>query len=598
MKQRILSLILAAVMVLSLASMLAIGSSADGTAGLTLTLGSAQGLAGESVLLDLTLSAASLPATHDHLRCWQVAFSGASLDGSNEIYYSATGNNYNNVNYVNADENSVSVSADAGLNTGTAAQITAAGGKKLGSIGFTIPSTALPGDTFTVTISSVEALCFEDGSYNLYDEAEAVTVVSGTIEVMEDVPVEGLTVSLGTAYAAPGGDAKVEVFISAESLPYTHEVLRDWQFRFAGAQINKRDYDIRTYAIDPSGTGKDYSFINLDTNTAGSTTGVECYTTSAELVTCRGGAYLGTLSFTVPANATGEIEISVAHVDVLRFQDGALNKFDVKSQVTLNPGKIIVLDSVDGCSEVHEGEGEDYILPTFSTDGKTRITTSLTEDEEAAFFGEYGVLTIPAAITTAVDSVFDELSRGDVEKIVLKNTMLTASDISGAVSMGTANSPVNVYIHTRPNDMNDTKKSFDSLSSSNKKKVSVHNILEVRPEVIVDGNVVTFVAGIAVPDADYEDLTFELDFGGRVFAQATTKIYTTITGVASTNETTAATQSITYADNMTYLTAASVKGVPSGTYDVSLTLYGRTQDALGTLITVCSETVEVTVTVG
>ena len=597
MKKRILSMILALVMTLSLASMLAYGAAAEGTTGLTLTVGTARGLAGDSVQLDVILKATSLPATHDHLRCWQVAFSGATLNGNNEIYFSAAGNM--NQTYTNAAQNSVSATSDAGLNAGTAAQITATNGLVIGSIGFDIPATALPGDVFDVTISSVEALCFEDDSYNLYDEAGAVTVLAGRIEVMEDVSVEGLTVSLGTAYGVPGGTASVEIFVSAQSLPYTHEMLRDWQFIFSGASIHQRAQgEAKPYTVLCYPTGSDYGFVNNSKNQVGNTCDHGAYCAVASQVTARGGVWLGTVLFDVPANAEGEITVSIETVNVMHFQDQNGHQFDVKNQITVVAGKIIVLDGVTGYSTPYEGEGEDYVLPTLSADGKTRITNALAwidDDEDVAFSGEFGALIVPAAITTNLDSVFDEV---DVEKIVLKSTEITdTADIMGVLSKGTSKNPIDVYIHDRPNGLNDTQAVFDGLSSSNKKKVTLHNILEVYPEAIVDGNTVCFVAGIAVPDTDYEDLTFELDFGGRVFAQATDKIYTTITGYASVNETTAATQSIEYVENMTYLTAASVSGVPSGTYDVALTLYGRTQDALGSLITVCSETVTVTVTI-
>ena len=114
-------------------------------------------------------------------------------------------------------------------------------------------------------------------------------------------------------------------------------------------------------------------------------------------------------------------------------------------------------------------------------------------------------------------------------------------------------------------------------------------------ECTVDGRNVTFF-GVVSPDVltDYDSVTLAIDFtsANRSFATPTGYVATTINGCASTDEGTAQNQGIRYIDTTGYLTAATVKNIPSGTYTVELTvtLNGQT--------TFTSETVSYTVTVG
>ena len=111
---------------------------------------------------------------------------------------------------------------------------------------------------------------------------------------------------------------------------------------------------------------------------------------------------------------------------------------------------------------------------------------------------------------------------------------------------------------------------------------------------VVDGHSVSFV-GVISPDVidAYDSVTLSINFtsANRTFATPSTFVASTIRGIAGTNETTAVSQGILYIDTTGYLTAATVSGVPSGTYAVELTV------ALNGQTTFTSETVALTVTV-
>ena len=124
-------------------------------------------------------------------------------------------------------------------------------------------------------------------------------------------------------------------------------------------------------------------------------------------------------------------------------------------------------------------------------------------------------------------------------------------------------------------------------------------IAKALPEAIVDGHNVYFVGRIAAAIApDYQKVGLLIDFGGgKTFTNCTkTSVAKTIIGVASTNETTASQQEILFVEggDLVLLTSAVVKGVPAGTYNVTVSVLlddGTGAQAVGetTAITVVVE---------
>ena len=417
--------------------------------------------------------------------------------------------------------------------------------------------------------------------------ATVFTVASSATEGLT-----GLTVTMGTTYAEAGSTAYVDLYISADSLPAAYARLRDWQFAFEGAQVGKEPiYNV----IKDGAAGLAYAFVNEGTNTIGCTTDVGDYVASAAQITCPGGMYIASIQFIVPEDATGSIEISVAAVNAIDFEDTDVNQYAEKdAEVTFVSGQIIIVDSVKGTSADVEGEGQDYIVPDF--DGNIRITSMLNEDGDPALIGEFGTLTIPASILDLADGL-DEVEAATA--VILKSTSLEDGDAKAVASLGDKNDPLPVYILKRANGIDTTADAFASLSNTNKAKVDVRYLLQAVNAVSVDGSSVYFTGAIAADDLGFDSITLSITFveEGKTFAAPVDIVYTTVTDCASVDEDTATMQGITYAEGMAYLTGAVVNGVPSGNYTVELTVYGTTADKGGNTVVVCGETITVSVTV-
>ena len=182
--KKILSVFLAALMALGMVSAFAISSSAaDEPQGLTLTLGTTTVAPGTEVAkVDLYISATALPANYERLRDWQFVFSGAQVDTAHAFFpVPADANVYS---FTNVTNNQVGATLAAGDYFATAAGMKAAGGVKIAEIAFKVPSTAKNGDTIEVTVSSVDALSFEDSDLTPYAAKSAnITIGPGKIVI-------------------------------------------------------------------------------------------------------------------------------------------------------------------------------------------------------------------------------------------------------------------------------------------------------------------------------------------------------------------------------------------------------------------------------
>ena len=182
--KKILSVLLAVLMIVGMASVFAISSAAvDEPQGLTIKLGTTTVEPGTEVAkVDLYISATALPANYERLRDWQFVFSGAQVDTAHEYFpVPADANVYT---FTNLTNNQVGATLAAGDYFGTAADLTAAGGVKIAEIAFKVPSTAKNGDTIEVTVSNVDALSFEDSTLTPYAAKNAnITIVPGKIVI-------------------------------------------------------------------------------------------------------------------------------------------------------------------------------------------------------------------------------------------------------------------------------------------------------------------------------------------------------------------------------------------------------------------------------
>lgn len=196
MKKRILSFALAAFMVVSVLSLLGIGSFAAESTGLKITVGNSYAQAGTTTYVDVFVSADSFAGNYNHLRSWQIRFTSSNPDvkisATQDKLYTSDGN-YMSPNS-NVSLTSAFISAGSGKNIGTNEQILAKGGMKIGSIAFEIPADATGVITIGVTdqyfdnksglpISTLQFEKVPGTSKNLFEEA---TWESGTITILDE----------------------------------------------------------------------------------------------------------------------------------------------------------------------------------------------------------------------------------------------------------------------------------------------------------------------------------------------------------------------------------------------------------------------------
>ena len=196
MKKRILSFALAAFMVVSVLSLLGIGSFAAESTGLKITVGNSYAQAGTTAYVDVFVSADSFAGNYNHLRSWQIRFTSSNPDvkisATQDKLYTSDGN-YMSPNS-NVSLTSAFISAGSGKNIGTNEQILAKGGMKIGSIAFEIPADATGVITIGVTdqyfdnksglpISTLQFEKVPGKSKNLFEEA---TWESGTITILDE----------------------------------------------------------------------------------------------------------------------------------------------------------------------------------------------------------------------------------------------------------------------------------------------------------------------------------------------------------------------------------------------------------------------------
>ena len=196
MKKRILSFALAAFMVVSVLSLLGIGSFAAESTGLKITVGNSYAQAGTTVYVDVFVSADSFAGNYNHLRSWQIRFTSSNPDvkisATQDKLYTSDGN-YMSPNS-NVSLTAAFISAGSGKNIGTNEQILAKGGMKIGSIAFEIPADATGVITIGVTdqyfdnksglpISTLQFEKVPGTGKNLFEEA---TWESGTITILDE----------------------------------------------------------------------------------------------------------------------------------------------------------------------------------------------------------------------------------------------------------------------------------------------------------------------------------------------------------------------------------------------------------------------------
>ncbi len=397
---------------------------------------------------------------------------------------------------------------------------------------------------------------------------------------------QGVTVALGTTYAEPGSVALVDVYLSATSLPSAHhDYLRAFQFSFTGAKVAASGHNF--YASDNNAK----SFVNVGNNEAGCTSDVGANLGSATQITSQGGMRIASIAFEVPADAAGEIVITV-DAKILGFEEkGDSEATRVKAETVA--GKIVILDAVGGVSDAKVGSGESYIVPVTNAAG-SRVSSI----GSMGMTGSFNVLTIPSNITSLARR---SIRSATMNALVLKNAFYAEVDEIIEVADANSDNPkFTIYYHKCANGTDTTASAIEAQRDSISGDLTLKNLMDVVPVANVKGSSVSFAAGLAIDDFDYSNVYMTTEFveSGRVFTSAKTKnVYRSIEGVASVDATTAAVYGTAAVTNVSCMIGMTVNNVPSGTYAVKVTIYGTTADANGNDIIVCSDTVTMSVTV-
>lgn len=189
MKNRILSFVLALVMVLALVPVAAIGSSAEEAKDITVSAGHVTVAPGETALLPLYVEM-STTLGYQGISNFQIAFDldeGASI-GSANVFYVTTGAAYGTANTA---EKFVGCSADSGSEgfIATAASVTARGGALVCLVAIDVAETVAEGTVLTVApsvLTDLQLCSYVDGSKSSAEtknEGYAVEFVAGTVTV-------------------------------------------------------------------------------------------------------------------------------------------------------------------------------------------------------------------------------------------------------------------------------------------------------------------------------------------------------------------------------------------------------------------------------
>ncbi len=399
----------------------------------------------------------------------------------------------------------------------------------------------------------------------------------------------GLKITVGNAYANAGTTAYVDVFLSADSFAGNYDCLRSWQIRFTSSNPDVKIVDDKSgFYVNEGGV---YGFVNVSAMGAGNSSDSGKNTGTNEQILAKGGMKIATVAFSIPEDATGTIELGVTNewydnnsglpVSTLLFEQTAsgttANLFE---EATYESGTITILeDEIGGVAPEKVGAGEDYTV------GEGMLVGSMTKGGK--LIGTFSTVTIPATVTSIVKTA---LSGATIDAIVLKNTYLSGSGSIGAV-VENANK---VYYYRLANGLDTTYAGVtEYVENESENEPEVLNGLQASATAKVNGNAVTVLGYIAPNDLAFSDVTVEVEFVGAKTKSYTTKsVYTTLTGFATTSETVNA---ATGEDliNGTYLTGLTVKGVPSGTYTLKVTLYATAMGIHGANEVVCSDTVTI-----
>ena len=363
----------------------------------------------------------------------------------------------------------------------------------------------------------------------------------------------GIKISLSNYTVAPGGTAYVDLYASVDNLA-GNDGLCNFQVYFdlpEGVTIAESGYTIYC-----EGVKTPQSTVNVKDGMIAATADAGEYLVMLDQLTAKGGALLATVAF----NVTGA-EGTVYDIIATKVTD-----FAMRSEAG---------DTKPSAADLAAAE---------FVGGKITVGTPATGE----IVETNGVVYFPASISAFAAA---DAAKYNGNSYVVKNT--APSDVSMFLIKQYTTPGFTVYCHKRTNRADTAATQIAAIGAT------VKNIMSAG--AVVDGSTVTFYGNIVVEDVKYQDVfveaVFTVDGEDRIFTtekdpETNKYVYTTLTSgetVLVTTDEAVAEAGGTYVDGA-YLFGGVINNVPAEVLStLRVTAYGRTWDANGNLIYVCSD---------
>ena len=418
----------------------------------------------------------------------------------------------------------------------------------------------------------------------------------------------GIKISLSNYTVAPGGTAYVDLYASVDNLA-GNDGLCNFQVYFdlpEGVTIAETGYTIYS-----EGTKGVKSTVNVTDKMIAATADAGEYLVMLDQLTAKGGALLATVAFNVTGSAS-EYEIKVTKVSdfAMRSEEGDIKPSDA-DLAAIDPasGKITVATVATGVADANDETLDRYDSPEYNSKNEKVVSVvGLDMDtwEDYTQSGTYGTLFVPSTVKNIASDGFDGTKATVTEALILKNTEAYTDGAAGILTIFRAGvrakTPPTIYYHKRTNRA-DTM--YDSLAGG-LPAAYLKNIMSAGAVIAGEGDTknVTFYGNIVVEDVKYQDVFVEAvltnaEGEDRIFTTEDKEnpgknryVYTTLTSGETVLVTTDEAVSVaggTYVDGA-YLFGGVINNVPAEVLStLRVTAYGRTWDANGNLIYVCSD---------
>ncbi len=438
-----------------------------------------------------------------------------------------------------------------------------------------------------------------------------LALVPATVLTSSATGDEKITFTFGNVTVTPGEVAGLDLYVEASSLPAGHTGLVDYEFFFESSEglsplpaPAKDGQEEKQGFITADGSLTTNGYMNESTKKMGVTGGTARVAT-AEAMTAKGGAYLGTIKFTVaedvePGTTLTVVGTALVTASYKHETNAETTKISADAEVSFKAGTITVVgEKNEGAADAVVGTGESVTIPSTNAQGQT--VTSITNN----IMGAFDTIYVPARIESIG---MMSMMNAEPKNLVLKSTDYDAVALQGVSLMGnmlvSKQVTATVYYHKRANETDTTYDTIKTMAG-----IVPKNILDTTGAApVVVGNSVSVYGAIEVDDRDYNYVTVEVSFyqNGtlikKIESDEQTCVYTTLkygtdvlVGTTDPDKIDDATGIV--ANDGTYLTGLTVTNVPAGEYQVKVVVYGSTNDVNGTPIIVCSDATEYTVTV-